>query len=49
MPDGPLKGYTIDTDSTGGLSQFVSPGIGGQAYDAEALYVDCLLYTSRCV
>lgn len=35
-----IKGYTIDTDSTGNLSQYVNPGWGGQAYDAEALYVD---------
>ncbi len=36
----PIKGKTIDLDSTGGASQFVNPGVGGQAYDAEALYVD---------
>ena len=35
-----IKGYTVDTDSTGNLSQYVNPGWGGQAYDAEALYVD---------
>lgn len=35
-----IKGYTIDTDSTGSLSQYVNPGWGGQAYDAEALYID---------
>ena len=35
-----IKGKTIDLDSTGGSGQFVNPGWGGQAYDAEALYVD---------
>jgi hypothetical protein len=39
-PASSIKGYTIDTDSTGGAGQFVNPGWGGQAYDAEALYVD---------
>ena len=29
-----IKGYTIDTDSTGSLSEYVNPGLGGQAYDA---------------
>lgn len=27
-------------DQTGGLSTYLTPGFGGQAYDAEALYVD---------
>ena len=35
-----IKGHTVDTDSTGNLSQYVNLGWGGQAYDAEALYVD---------
>ena len=35
-----IKGFTVDTDSTGNLSKYVNPGWGGQAYDAEALYVD---------
>lgn len=35
-----LKGYTIDTDSTGLAGANVFPGQGGQAYDAEALYID---------
>ncbi len=33
-----LKGYSKDLDSTG--TDQVFPGWGGQAYDAEALYVD---------
>ncbi len=40
VPANKIKGYTVDTDSTGNSSQYVNPGIGGQAYDAEALYVD---------
>lgn len=35
-----LKGFTIDKDSTGLAGTVVFPGQGGQAYDAEALYID---------
>ena len=40
IPGNSIKGYTIDTDSTGGAGVYVTPGYGGQAYDAEALYID---------
>ena len=40
LPGSQIKGYTIDKDSTGGSGAYVNPGWGGQAYDAEALYVD---------
>ena len=40
IPGKQIKGYTIDTDSTGGAGVYVNPGWGGQAYDAEALYID---------
>ncbi|MBL8419879.1 MAG: PEP-CTERM sorting domain-containing protein [Dechloromonas sp.] len=40
LPGSQIKGYTIDNDSTGGPGAYVNPGWGGQAYDAEALYVD---------
>lgn len=40
MPGNSIKGYTIDTDSTGDAGVRVNPGWGGQAYDAEALYID---------
>ncbi len=39
-PNSTIKGYTVDTDSTGDTNVFVNPGWGGQAYDAEAMYVD---------
>jgi len=33
------KSHQIE-DQTGGLNTYLTPGYGGQAYDAEALYVD---------
>ncbi|MBB4014267.1 PEP-CTERM sorting domain-containing protein [Niveibacterium umoris] len=38
-PGSAVKGYTVE-DWTRNGSGFLSPGYGGQAYDAEALYVD---------
>jgi hypothetical protein len=38
IPNGSVAAYSVE-DQTGGLNTYLSPGYGGQAYDAEAIYV----------
>jgi hypothetical protein len=38
-PNANIKAYTVE-DHTGNRNTFLSPGYGGQAYDAEAIYLD---------
>jgi hypothetical protein len=37
-PNSSVAAYAVE-DQTGGLNTYLSPGYGGQAYDAEAIYV----------